>query len=142
MLNSSVASASEMNDQGYKELIVRFLLTENVHQLKTEETQKTIFLEGDDANKLIDYLEQHEVALRYCRLCDLIIPEHLTNEAHVQSKSHKKTREELGIKESEDLELSVMSMVATPGDIEKELVREKEKALKRKVKRIKAQMIS
>jgi hypothetical protein len=68
----------------------------------------------------------------------LIIPEHCTNEAHVQTKSHKKTRDELGIKEIEDLQFSVLNIQSIPGDIEKELIKEKEKALKRKVKRLKA----
>ncbi len=53
-------------------------------------------------------------------------------------KSHKKTRDELGIKEIEDLSFSILSFYSQPGDIEKELLKEKEKALKRKVKRIKA----
>ena len=53
-------------------------------------------------------------------------------------KSHKRARDELGIKESEDLQYTVFSFHSAPGDIEKELLREKEKALKRKVKRIKA----
>lgn len=35
-----------------------------------------------------------------------------------------------------------MIIHSQPGDIEKELIKEKEKALKRKVKRIKAQMIT
>jgi len=42
----------------------------------------------------------------------------------------------------EDLQYTVISFFSQPGDIEKELTKEKEKALKRKVKRIKAQMIS
>lgn len=46
-----------MNEQGYKELIIKYLLTDNIHYLRTEDTQKTIFLEGDEANKLIDYME-------------------------------------------------------------------------------------
>lgn len=46
-----------MNEQGYKEIIVKYLMTDNIQYLKTEESQKTIFLEGDEANKLIDYLE-------------------------------------------------------------------------------------
>ena len=80
--------------------------------------------------------------MRFCRLCDLIIPEHCNNEAHIQQKAHKKTREELGIKESEDLQFSIISLHSIPGDIDKELLKEKEKALKRKVKRIKAEMIA
>lgn len=55
-------------------------------------------------------------------------------------KSHKKTREELGIKENEDMQNSILCFQSLPGDIEKELQKEKEKALKRKVKRIKVQM--
>jgi hypothetical protein len=52
-------------------------------------------------------------------------------------KPHKRARDDLGIKESEDLQYSIFSFISSPGDIEKELLREKEKALKRKVKRIK-----
>ena len=56
----------------------------------------------------------------------------------MQLKSHRKTREELGIKENEDFFYSIFAFNSTPGDIEKELLKEKEKALKRKVKRLKA----
>jgi len=86
------------------------LMADNIQYLKTEESQKTIFLEGEEANKLIDYLEQNELSLRYCRLCDLILPDHSNNEAHFAMKSHKKTREDLGIKENEDLQLSMISL--------------------------------
>jgi hypothetical protein len=68
-----------------------------------EETQKTIFLESEESNKLIDYLEANEFQVRYCRLCESIIPEAMTNEAHVQSKAHKKIRDDLLIKDIEDL---------------------------------------
>ncbi len=92
--------------------------------------------------KLIDYLEQNELIFKYCRLCDLIIPDHHSAENHLQLKSHKRTRDDMGIKDHEDLQFSIFSFSSQPGDIEKELLREKEKALKRKWKRIKAQMVS
>ncbi len=101
-----------MNETGYKELLIKYLLTENIQHLKTEDSQKTIAVEGPEADKIIDYLEANELNLRYCRLCDLLIPDHLTNEAHTQVKSHKKTRDELGIKESEDLQFSILSMLS------------------------------
>ncbi|CDW90779.1 UNKNOWN [Stylonychia lemnae] len=132
----------QMNEQGYKELMIKYILTDNIHLLKTEDNQKTVAVEGQDADKVIDYLEINELNIKYCRLCDLIIPDHMSIEAHTQLKSHKKTRDELGIKEVEDLQFSIISMNSQPGDIEKELLKEKEKALKRKVKRIKTQMIS
>lgn len=60
---------------------------------------------------------------------------------HIQTnKHHKKMREELGIKEIEDLCFSILYFGSTPGDISKELLKEKEKALRRKVKRLKVQL--
>jgi len=47
---------------------------------------------------------------------------------------------ELDIKEGEDLQLSMLTLTSTPGGIENELKLEKEKALKRLVKRIKMQL--
>ena len=48
-----------------------------------------------------------------------------------------KKRESLNIKEAEDLAFSMLLFSSEPGDIEYELRKEKEKALKRKVKRLK-----
>jgi hypothetical protein len=61
--------------------------------------------------------------------------------SHVrESKQHKKICSELGIKDIEDMCFSILSFHSTPGDISKELVKEKEKALKRKVKRLRLQL--
>lgn len=72
-----------MNETGYKEVLVKFLLTDHIHLLRTEDSQKTIAAEGPESDKLIDYLEHHEFTVRFCRLCDHIIPDHLTMEAHI-----------------------------------------------------------
>jgi hypothetical protein len=86
-----------------------------------EDTQKTIFLEGDESNKLVDHLEQNELSIRYCRLCEMIIPDSQTTEAHFNIKSHKKTRDDLQIKDYEDFSFSLLTIQSAPGDIEKEL---------------------
>jgi hypothetical protein len=52
-------------------------------------------LEGEESNKLIDFLEANELSMRYCRLCEVIIPEGQSNEAHFNLKNHKKTRDDL-----------------------------------------------
>jgi hypothetical protein len=49
-------------------------------------------------------------------------------------------KEDLGIKELEDYCFSILHFGSSPGDITKELTKEKEKALKRKVKRLKVQL--
>jgi len=56
-------------------------------------------------------------------------------------KAHKRTRDELIIKEHEDYAFSIISFHSIPGEIEKELLKEKEKALKRNQKRLKQQII-
>eukprot|EP00349_Pseudokeronopsis_sp_Brazil_P012192 CAMPEP_0202979688 /NCGR_PEP_ID=MMETSP1396-20130829/85773_1 /ASSEMBLY_ACC=CAM_ASM_000872 /TAXON_ID= /ORGANISM="Pseudokeronopsis sp., Strain Brazil" /LENGTH=158 /DNA_ID=CAMNT_0049719233 /DNA_START=643 /DNA_END=1119 /DNA_ORIENTATION=- len=140
--------------------------SENLQLIKNEDSQKTVVIEGVEGDRIMDRLESQELSIRYCRLCELVIPEHLTSEAHTNLKlsirycrlcelvipehltseahtnlkAHKRVRDELGIKEAEDMAYSVLLLTSVPGDIEKELIKEKEKALKRKVKRIKAQM--
>ena len=57
-------------------------MTDNCNLIKNEDNQKTIVLESIEGDKLVDHLEAHEFQLKYCRLCDLIIPDHMTFEAH------------------------------------------------------------
>ena len=59
---------------------------------------------------------------------------------HFSSVAHTKKRDELGIKEIEDLCFSMIYFNSVPGDIDAMLQFEKEKALKRKVKRLKVQI--
>ena len=101
-----------MNELGYKELLTKLLMQDSIQHLRTDENQKSIAVEGPESEKLFDYLEAHELLARYCRLCDQIIADHLTNEAHCQLKSHRKTRDELQIKEVEDLQYSVVSLLS------------------------------
>lgn len=56
------------------------------------------------------------------------------------NKTHRKLRDDLGIKEIEDHCFSILSFYSAPGDISRELLKEKEKALKRKAKRLKVQL--
>jgi hypothetical protein len=89
-------------------------------------------LEVSDADQILKYLEREDMTFKYCRLCDLIC-----DEGHFLTKLHIKRREDLSLKETEDFNLSMLVFSSTPGEITTELLKEKEKALKRKVKRIK-----
>ena len=100
------------------------------------ESQKSILFDLPEAEKILRFLEKEEVNFKYCRLCDVVC-----EESHFSLKPHLKRREDLQIKESEDCSLSMIVFQSTPGDIKPELLKEKEKALKRKVKRIKLQII-
>ena len=100
------------------------------------ESQKSILFDLQEAEKILRFLEKEEVNFKYCRLCDLVC-----EEIHFNLKPHLKRRDDLQIKESEDCSLSMIVFNSIPGDIKPELLKEKEKALKRKVKRIKLQII-
>jgi hypothetical protein len=74
-------------------------------------------LEGSNSGRVIDYLEKQEVSFKYCRLCESLISETLTRPIehikqtvndHFTSKVHLKKREELSIKEIEDLSNSMI----------------------------------
>lgn len=61
---------------------------------------------------------------------------------HFSTKSHKKVREELGLKEQEDLNLSPIILTSQPGSIESEIQKLQESSMKLKYKKIKQQMIN
>lgn len=65
-----------------------------------------------------------------------------SHSAHFESKSHKRIRDEIGLKESEDLEISPIVLKATPGSIEEELQKLRESAMKVKYKKLKQQMLN
>jgi hypothetical protein len=122
------------NEERVKEMIIKDIWNENVQKIKSDEHQKSLEVSNQ---RLLDYLEDQTINFRFCRLCDSIIPDDVPNECHLNLKSHKNKRDELNIKDTEDLELSIVVFCSCPGDIEKELIKEKEKALKRKCYRIK-----
>ena len=99
------------------------------------------------------YLEVNELKFKYCRLCEIAIYNEYSatsdTEAaksssaiteHFLSKGHIRKRDGFNIKESEDYAYSLLVFTSQPGDIDVELRKENEKALKRKVKRLKQLM--
>ena len=82
-LSSSLDALVTINEAGAKELIIKYLMSDNISQIRSEESQKTILIDGSEADKFIEYLQHHELHLRYCRLCDLILADHQSNEHHV-----------------------------------------------------------
>lgn len=121
-----------------QDLLIKFLLVDNQSIIRQDESQKSlVFEKAAEATQLLDLLEQQELSFKYCRLCEEFVTE---PDSHQVSKPHKQKREEHGIKMIEDLSFSLLVFSSQPGDISAELKREKEKALKRKVKRIKAQI--
>jgi hypothetical protein len=98
---------------------------------------------------VINFLEQTELGFYFCRLCECLISEmgsksleeiRNTINEHFASKAHLRLREDNGIKEAEDICLSILQVQSTPGDIAEEVRKEKEKALKRSAAKLKKQI--
>jgi hypothetical protein len=68
--------------------------------LKADEPLKTIPLENEQTFIL---LEENPIAFRHCRLCDIILSDAIPADLHVKSLTHKKIKEELGVKDQDEL---------------------------------------
>ena len=125
-----------------------------MQQIRIDDSQKSIIFDKDkDSQAVLKYLEVNELKFKYCRLCEVAIYSEYSASSdaeeaksssaiteHFVSKTHLRKRDGLLIKESEDLAYSLLVFISFPGDIEVELRKENEKALKRKVKRLKQMM--
>lgn len=98
----------------------------------------------------------NELKFKYCRLCEVAVYSEYsasTSDAeeakasiatteHFNSKAHVRIRDSYSIKDTEDMAYSLLVFSSQPGEIELELRKENEKALKRKVKRLKMSMLA
>lgn len=127
-----VSRTSSLEISNTCEALAKFLFQDSISTLKVNESQKSVMLDIPEADSVLKFLEKEDLTFKYCRLCDVIC-----EESHFSIKTHIKKRDEFSLKESEDFSLSMLVFASVPGEIEAELQKEKEKALKRKVKRIK-----
>ena len=132
-------------------LIVKKLLIDQMQHIRRNDSQNSILFDNDkDSQAVLKYLEVSELLFKYCRLCEVAIyseysasSDALSKSAiqeHFCSKAHIRKRESLQIKESEDTAFSLLVFSSQPGEIEVELRKENEKALKRKARKLKALM--
>lgn len=75
-------------------------------------------------HRVVMFLEQNDLAVLGCRLCETFYDE--STSEHLQSKQHKKKRDDFAIKEIDDINMSFFKLEAIPGDIEEVLKKDKE----------------
>lgn len=80
------------------------------------ESQKSLLLDIPEADQILKFLEREDLTFKYCRICEIICEEN-----HFTTKPHIKRREEYSLKESEDLNLSMIVFTSLPGEITAEL---------------------
>ena len=56
IISNSLEALSPINETGAKELLIKCLMVDNAQFIKTEESQKTINIDGPEADKVIDYI--------------------------------------------------------------------------------------
>jgi hypothetical protein len=152
-LNSTIESplrrSTEVLDSSFKEetiydesdiqIIMHTIFMDNRHLFKKALPNKIIKI--DIASKrLADVLENNETQIRGCRICEFTYEGSVND--HYDTKSHKKMRDELGLKVHEDLSLSPMILRSQPGSIEETLQKLRESAMKVKYRKLKQQMIN
>lgn len=120
------------------ESLAKFLFSEKIDKLKENENQKSLFFDFSEADQVLTALEKDDIQFKFCRICEQVVQ--ADTDHHFALKSHVRRRDELQLKETEDLQFSTIAFSSTPGDISDVVHKEREKALKRKVKRIRQQL--
>ena len=121
------------------EVIMHILFEESRHLFKKTQANKVIRINIADS-KLTEFLENNTAEIRGCRICECTYQGVLLD--HFSTKSHIKVRDELGLKEQEDLALSPIILTSKPGSIDLEIQKLQENSMKLKYKKIKQQMIN
>lgn len=97
--------------------LIKHVLIECQKEIKQNDSQKSIMLDFQDSQRVVSFLEQHELTFYYCRLCEGLVYEMQGNTSeelknaiaeHFGSKAHIKIREDNIIKEVEDLCFSML----------------------------------
>lgn len=134
-----ISLKEDIEDESNIELIMHILFEESRHLFKKTISDRVIKINIAD-NRLAEYLENNQAEIRGCRICECTYKGSLMD--HFSTKSHKKVRDELGLKENEDLTLSPLILTSKPGSIENEITKLQESSMKIKYKKIKQQMIN
>ncbi|CAI2369130.1 unnamed protein product [Moneuplotes crassus] len=121
------------------ERIMSIIFEEDRHLFRKTQANKIIKIDLPDFN-LADFLENNSIQLRGCRICECTYEG--PPSTHFASKTHKKMKEELGLKDQEDLPLSPIILQSNPGSIEEYLQKIRENAMKQKYKKLKQQMLN
>jgi len=129
----------EQGDDGNFSVVMQTIFMENRHLFKKSLTNKIFEIEVVNAT-LVEYLKSNSCKVKGCRIWECTYEGSISN--HFETKYHKKVRDELGLKEQEDLLLSPIKLVSTPGSIEDELHKLRESEMKTKYRKLKQQMLN
>jgi hypothetical protein len=96
----------------------------------------TIMLKSESVSKL---LENNSIMVKWCKLCNVIIPNDQDSSLHVSKPEHKKLKTEYGMSLTDDSTL-IMVFQSLPGDISEDLKNERVNSIKLRLKKVKQKL--
>ena len=102
----------------------------------SNEISNTITIKNDN---LANILEKNQISIRWCKICNMILPLDLEPNTHIKSSEHQKLLKEYGLSIQEESN-TIMLFKSIPGNINEELKTERMNAIKLREKKLKQKM--
>lgn len=111
------------------------VLTLNKQDVSSNSTN-TILINSES---LTNILEKNSILVKWCKLCNMILPNDQDTSIHVSKLEHKKLKNEYGISLQDDSSY-IMVFQTLPGDISEDLKNERINAIKIRFKKVKQKL--
>jgi hypothetical protein len=118
-----------------KEKIIN-LVQQNNDTLLKNDGNNTLLITSESLSNI---LERNSITVKWCKLCNQIIPNEIDASVHIGRFEHKKLKSEYGISLQDDSNL-IMVFQSLPGDVSEDLKNERINSIKLRVKKIKQKL--
>ena len=102
----------------------------------SNEIANTITIKNEN---LVNILEKNQISIRWCKICNMILPSDQEPNTHIKSIEHQKLVKEYNLSMQEELN-TIMLFKSIPGNINEELKSERMNAIKLREKKLKQKM--
>lgn len=133
------SSKEELDESASLQTVMHTIFQDSIHLFRKTQTTRIVSV-SISSSKLGEFLESNSSQISGWRICEWTYNWGVLE--HSNTKSHKKIKEELGMTDQEDYQLSPIIMKSVPGDIDDELQKLKENSIKIKYKKLKQQIIN
>ena len=111
--------------------------TKNINSTNnSNEIANTITIKNEN---LVNILEKNQISIRWCKICNMILPSDQEPNTHIKSIEHQKLVKEYNLSMQEELN-TIMLFKSIPGNINEELKSERMNAIKLREKKLKQKM--
>ena len=108
----------------------------NLNNNNQNEISNTITIKNDN---LVNILEKNQISIRWCKICNMILPLDQEPNTHIKCTEHQKLVKEYGLSIQEESN-TIMLFKSIPGNINEELKTERMNAIKLREKKLKQKM--